>query len=161
MIAFDPSRCECRIWINAPLSAVFEGWTRADCLSRWFQHTARNFRGESTVEGRAATGDRYEWTMSHGHVSRGTYLEVLPESLVRLTFGPETGMTFTVHLDERDGGTLVRLTHENIPRDDFEAHADIKSAWTFFLTNLKAWHEHGVDLREHDPARIRAGVSNI
>jgi uncharacterized protein YndB with AHSA1/START domain len=161
MPAYDLTRLECRIWISVSPHEVFDSWARAEHLAKWFQRSAKNFSDGRTIEGLASSGDSYEWKMSHGHVSRGNYLEVQPDKLVRLTFGHGTGMTFTVRFEPLEGGTLVRLTHENIPDGDVETHVDIKTGWTFFLTNLKAWHEHKVDLREHAPQRIRMGIVNI
>ena len=65
----------------------------------------------------------------------------------------------------RAGAAIVHL-HAYDPEtgrqnDDVETYADVKCGWTFFLTNLKAFHEHGVDLREHAAERIRGGALNI
>ena len=38
----------------------------------------------------------------------------------------------------------------------FKAWVKPAEIWRFFMTNLKAWLEHGVDLREVDPERAYA-----
>lgn len=154
-MAYDLSRVVLNIWIAAPPDEVFASWVDERLLPRWFHHEAQHTPGPV-----AATGSAYEWRMVHGHVSHGRYLEVEPGTRVRLTFGHDDGMTFTVRCEPDAASTLVHLVHEGIP-DDAETHADIRAGWTFFLVNLKAWNEHGVDLREHDADRIRSGVLNI
>ncbi len=48
------------------------------------------------------------------------------------------------------GGTDLLLTHEGVdPAEWNEVHA----GWLNVLFPLKAWLAHGVDLRNHDPAR--------
>ncbi len=33
-------------------------------------------------------------------------------------------------------------------------NVNCQTCWTYFLTNLKAYLEHGIDLREKDPQRL-------
>jgi uncharacterized protein YndB with AHSA1/START domain len=159
-----PGEFELTIWIDAQPRDVFASWVRSDRLAQWFQHKARAFAPDEPHldKPEAATGDHYEWRLNHGHRSTGRFLDVRPDAmLVRFTFAGDSGMSTELRAEARDGGTLVTLTHCDLPPGDVEAYADIKCGWTFYLTSLKAWHEHRVDLREHDPARIRAGVLNI
>jgi uncharacterized protein YndB with AHSA1/START domain len=159
-----PQEFALKIWINAQPRDLFTSWVRPDQLAQWFQHQARAFSRDAPTldKPEAATGDHYEWRLNHGHRSTGRFLEVNPDAmLVRFTFGGDSGMTTEFRAEPRDGATLVTLVHRGLPSDDVETHADIKCGWTFYLTNLKAWHEHRVDLREHEPQRIRAGVLNI
>lgn len=48
------------------------------------------------------------------------------------------------------GGTDLVLTQENVAPEDWE---DVYAGWLNVLFPLKAWVVHGVDLRNHDPAR--------
>jgi uncharacterized protein YndB with AHSA1/START domain len=98
----------------------------------------------------------------HGHRSAGRFLEVDPKHrIVHFTFGGDIGMSTRVEVDPAEGGSLLRLTHVGLPPGDVECYAEVKSGWTFYLTNLKAFLEHQVDLREHSPQRIRDGALNI
>lgn len=56
----------------------------------------------------------------------------------------------TFHL-ESDGatGTDVRLTHD-YPGEDW---TEVYAGWLNVLLPLKAWAQHGIDLRNHDPRR--------
>lgn len=53
--------------------------------------------------------------------------------------------------DDGAGGTDLRLTHTGIPADD--EWNEVHAGWLNVLFPLKAWVAHGVDLRNHDPAR--------
>ncbi len=159
-----PKEFELRIWIAAEPDAVFKCWARADRLSKWFQHTARHFSADNPSENRteARGGDRYEWGLVHGHRSTGKFLEVDSEKrVVHFTFSGDSGMSTRVQAESADGGSMVRLTHLGLPDADVECYADVKCGWTFYLTSLKAFLEHQVDLRELSPQRIRGGVLNI
>ena len=159
-----PKEFELRIWINAQPDEVFQCWARAERLSKWFQHTARHFSADNLSENRteARSGDRYEWSLAHGHRSTGRFLEVHPaKRLVHFTFGGDSGMSTRVQIEPADGGSLVRLTQLALPAEDVECYADVKCGWTFYLSNLMAFLEHQVDLREHSPQRIRDGVLNV
>jgi uncharacterized protein YndB with AHSA1/START domain len=51
---------------------------------------------------------------------------------------------------DASGGTDLLLTHHGVPSAEWhETHA----GWLNVLFPLKAWLTHGVDLRNHDPAR--------
>jgi uncharacterized protein YndB with AHSA1/START domain len=159
-----PQPLELKIWINADPHDIFASWVRADQLAKWFQHTARVIHPDHPSQDKpeASSGDAYEWTLVHGHRSTGKYLDVRPdEMLVHLSFGPDGAMSTEFRAAPSDGGTMVHLTHRGLPPGDVETYADVKAGWTFYLTNLKAFHEHGVDLREHSAERIRAGALNI
>ena len=48
------------------------------------------------------------------------------------------------------GGTDLLLTHEGVSPEDWN---EVHAGWLNVLFPLKAWLGHGVDLRNHDPAR--------
>ena len=50
-----------------------------------------------------------------------------------------------------EGGTDVTLTHEGV---EAESWTEVHAGWLNVLFPLKAWLVHGVDLRNHDPARL-------
>ena len=63
----------------------------------------------------------------------------------------------TVELAQADDSTtMLRLVQENIPntpKTNVSLHMGCNMGWSFFMTNLKALLEYGVDLREKDPDR--------
>ncbi len=48
------------------------------------------------------------------------------------------------------GGTDLRLTHDGVDEEDW---SEVHAGWLNVLFPLKAYLVHGVDLRNHDPAR--------
>ena len=48
------------------------------------------------------------------------------------------------------GGTDLLLTHSGIAPEEWQ---EVHAGWLNVLFPLKAWLAHGVDLRNHDPAR--------
>lgn len=55
--------------------------------------------------------------------------------------------------DDGMGGTDLLLTHTGVPLDEWH---EVHAGWLNVLFPLKAWLAHGVDLRNHDPARTWA-----
>jgi uncharacterized protein (TIGR03086 family) len=117
-----------------PVSAdeAFALVTEPDRLRRWQTVTAR-------VDLRA--GGAYRWTVVPGHVAAGTYREVEPGRRVVFGWGWESSpdlapdsSTVTITLEPADGGTLVRLLHDNLSEEQAASHAD---GWEHFLERLK------------------------
>jgi len=57
----------------------------------------------------------------------------------------------SVSLEDRNGVVIVSLKQFNIPEDDqskLKIHFGCSNGWTFWLTNLKAYVEHGILLNE-------------
>ena len=48
------------------------------------------------------------------------------------------------------GGTDLLLTHTGVPAHEWN---EVHAGWLNVLFPLKAWLAHGIDLRNHDPAR--------
>ncbi len=49
------------------------------------------------------------------------------------------------------GGTDILLTHSGVRDEDWQ---EMHAGWLNVLFPLKAWLTHGIDLRNHDPARL-------
>lgn len=52
--------------------------------------------------------------------------------------------------DDGEGGTDLLLTHDGV---DEEEWSEVHAGWLNVLFPMKAWLEHGVDLRNHDSRR--------
>lgn len=61
----------------------------------------------------------------------------------------DTDVTFELEPDGT-GGTDLLLRAEDVPE---EARVEFIAGWVSLLLTMKAWVDHGVDLRNHDPAR--------
>ena len=164
---YDWTRFKKKIFIKATPEQVFESWALADKITRWFIARAENVAPDGTPRRGTAPvqpGDRYVWQWHQDLRAQGEMLEVVDNQRLKFTFGDKTPgadekILVTVELSDIEGETLLELTQENMA-DTLEAHAGwhlgCNLGWTFFITNLKALLEHGVDLRETDPDRAYA-----
>ena len=98
---------------NAPVRIVFEAWTKAELLKRWW--APKSF-GVSflSCEADVRTGGTYRFVFSHASSEQpisffGRYVEVTPPSRLVWTNeeSGEGGAITTVTFEERDGETLV------------------------------------------------------
>lgn len=112
--------------------------TEPDRLRRWMTVAAR-------VDLRA--GGEYRWTVTPGHIAAGTIVDVDPGKRVSFTWGwegdgdpPPGASTVTVTLTPVDGGTEVRLVHDDLTEEQAARHAE---GWNHFLDRLVAAGERG------------------
>jgi uncharacterized protein YndB with AHSA1/START domain len=130
------------VLIDAPIEAVFEAWSTAKGLGRWFVTAV--YAPEPVVE-----GTRYRWTWANDVAEEGEITQIEEPSLLAFTFSDDVGVV--VRFGIVDGRTMVELVQHH-------GHADLEArqecyvgclqGWTFYLANLKSVLEHGVDLRE-------------
>ena len=105
--------------INGPARVVFEAFTRAELLERWWVPKSMGMTLLS-CEVDARVGGRYRLVFDHGGPEPaaffGTYVEVEPYSRLAWTNeeGGEDGPVTTVTFEEERGKTLVVL-HESYP----------------------------------------------
>ena len=76
------------------------------------------------------------------HIAAGSVVEVEPGKRLVFTWGwegndglPPGASTVTITLAEADGGTFVRLVHDDLPEDQLAGHAD---GWDHYLARLVA-----------------------
>ncbi len=160
-MSYDWTRFKKQVFIKAGREAVFDAWAKPALIVRWFIAEAHVSTAEQrTRDGHQAieAGDRYFWRWHQELETVGKICRVVPSREIVFTFGrvdpdsPEVMVTVEVDgLD--DGRTRLTLTQKNMP--DTPAghlyHLSCNLGWSFFMTNLKGWLEHGVDLRESDP----------
>ena len=125
-----------RIHIPAPPEAVFAALDSDSGRA--------SFWAESAVEVDA----HIEFRFINGVVWRSRVLERQPPRLLTIDYfgGPAR---FELTADGK-GGTDLVLTHDGVPAPEWN---DVHAGWLNVLFPLKAWVAHGVDLRNHDPAR--------
>lgn len=91
------------------------------------------------------------WGCGDDTDEKGTVLEQNGKDQFKFSFGKAGDVT--VSIIKLEGETIVELTQENIPTDDkgFQYyHLGCKGGWTFYLANLKAVLEGGIDLRNRN-----------
>lgn len=105
--------------INGPARIVFEAFTRAELLRRWWVPESMGMTLLS-CEVDARVGGKYRLVIDHGGPEPaaffGTYVDVKPYSRLAWTNeeGGEGGPVTTVTFEEQGGTTLVVL-HERYP----------------------------------------------
>jgi uncharacterized protein YndB with AHSA1/START domain len=112
-------------FINAPPDRVYAAWTDPAQLKRWF--------GPESVETHdfvadVRVGGKYRWDLSNAEgekmTARGEYRELQPGRKIVFTWQWDDDETWenhisivTVELSGRDGGTELRLIHEQLPNE--------------------------------------------
>jgi uncharacterized protein YndB with AHSA1/START domain len=111
--------------IKAPRDRVYAAWTDPEQLRQWFgpeNVQTRNLIAEARVGGEF----RWDLTNSEGEkmTCRGEYRELKPGRKIVFTWQWEDDEVWenhtsvvTVELDDTEGGTELRLTHEKLPNE--------------------------------------------
>jgi uncharacterized protein (TIGR03086 family) len=106
--------------------------TEPDRLRRWKTVSAR-------VDLRA--GGQYRWTVVPGHVATGTFIEVDPGRRIVFGWGWEgatdlgpDASTVTITVEPAEGGTLVRLVHDDLTDEQVVSHL---RGWNHFFERLQ------------------------
>jgi uncharacterized protein YndB with AHSA1/START domain len=90
-----------------------------------------------------------EWGWAGGLAARTQVLAMDRPHLFRLGYFGGSVVTFELVADGT-GGTDLTLTDVGVAAADWE---DTRPGWVSVLLALKAYVDHGVDLRNHDAAR--------
>ena len=112
--------------IDGPARIVFEAFTRAELLQRWWVPRSMGMTLLS-CEVDARVGGKYRLVFDHGGGEPaaffGTYLEVKPYERLAWTNeeGGEDGPVTTVTFQERDGRTLVVLRESYPSKEALDA----------------------------------------
>ena len=117
--------------IKATPSTVYRYLTESDKWLKWQSVGA---------ELDARPGGVFALTMENGMLTRGQYTELVPDKRVVFTWGwvdhpglPPGSSMVTVDLEAVEDGTLLVLTHSNLPPDEVEAH---RKGWNTFIPAL-------------------------
>lgn len=152
-----------RININASVAAVYEMWSTAQAIEKWFLRQCEIKSSEGVIKAPGDVilkGDTYLWRW-HGYpddtMEQGEILDANGMDLFQFTFGQEGAdtMVCTVKIYTEAEETICELIQGNIPDNDKGKtfyHIGCFGGWTFYLANLKSILEGGVDLRNKNEA---------
>ena len=139
----DKLSLEIKRVIRAPRDCVYAAWTDPVQLKEWFgpeNVQTRNFVAEARVGGKF----RWDLTSSEGEkmTVQGEYRELQPDRRIVFTWQFEDDEDWkqrdsvvTVELSDCDGGTEVRLTHEQLPsKESRDSHTE---GWRSVLDKLE------------------------
>ncbi len=117
--------------IKAQPSTVYRFLTEAAGWAKW--------HGES-AELEATPGGLFSLVMANGMNARGQFTELVPNERVEFTWGwvdrpgiPPGSTLVSIVLAAEPDGTLLTLTHRNLPTDEVEPH---RAGWEAFLPQL-------------------------
>lgn len=165
--SYDWTQFEREVFIQSDLSTVFQAWAKPGEITQWFIATATVTSANNHPRPKdefVQAGDQYQWHWHQDLQAKGIILEVVENERLQFTFGDgEPGsnekIIVTVNFNDLGDTTSVILKQENLPDNEqghVHWHMGCNMGWSFFMTNLKALLEHGVDLRETDQERAYA-----
>ncbi len=141
----DKLSLEVERYFKAPLARVYAAWTDAGQLKKWF--------GPSNVQTHELVADvrvggEFRWVVDNCDgervTVRGVYRVVEPGKKIAFTWEWEEDQVWaghpslvTVEFFERDGGTNVRLIHEQLPSE--ESRTNHTKGWISVLEKLETF----------------------
>ncbi len=152
---FDWTSFTKRIAVKSSLSEIYQAWTVAAHLEKWFLERVVFHVGETQLESTSPVqgGMQYDWYWYlDATPMRGEILSTNGKDFIQFTF--EGTSLVDVKLSTLDEYVIVELRHHNIPQDDHsKQHVRLgcSNGWAFYLHNLKSVYEGGLDLRNKDP----------
>ena len=128
----DERAVRCEIWIDARPETVFEFFVEPEKMVRW--------KGVA-AELDPRPGGTYYVDVTGADVARGEYVVLDPPRRVVFTWGweaaghpvPVGSSTVEVTLTPQHNGTLVQLTHRDLPADTGAPHLE---GWGHYLARL-------------------------
>jgi uncharacterized protein YndB with AHSA1/START domain len=143
MNAQEKTRLEIKRVINAPRDRVYAAWTDPAQLKQWFGPENVQTRG---LVADACVGGEFRWDLVNPEgeemTMRGEFRELQPGKKVVFTWQWQDDEVWenhislvTVELSDRDGGTELRLIHEQLPNEQSrEGH---NGGWNSALDKLE------------------------
>lgn len=150
-LSFD--RFTKKIYIKASIEKLYWCWATEDGLTSWFLREAKFTREKFTVDYGEYTkpGDAYVWKWHNWDgQEEGKVTQANGKDFLQFTFAD--GLV-DIHLEQVNEVVVVTLKQHQIPTDDdskLKIHVGCSNGWTFWLTNLKAYLEHGILLNEKE-----------
>ncbi|HEX2029122.1 MAG TPA: SRPBCC domain-containing protein [Nitriliruptorales bacterium] len=127
----DPPVVRVERHVHAPPSAVFAYLTASDGWARWQGD-------EASIH--PTPGGIFRILMGTGETARGQFVEVVPDHKVVFTLGwldrpgiPPGSTVVEIELLPEADGTLIRLTHRQLPPDESAMH---RAGWQHYLERL-------------------------
>ena len=160
---FDWTKISRKIAVKAELSDLYNAWTKAEDICKWFLRDARFYdsEGNKIDDGKNfQKGYSYEWEWYiYPITEKGRLIEANGRDHIQFSFAGDC--TVDIKLIREDGYVAVELTQSNIPTDEKskkEIRLGCDTGWSFYLVNLKSIYEGGIDLRNKD-TKVKAMVN--
>jgi uncharacterized protein YndB with AHSA1/START domain len=144
------------LYLDSTPAEVLRFWQTVEGYEQFFIAEMATDYGDEPNRSALVPGSRYSWHGIHDFHGEGQFLEVTNDSVV-FTFGQHYQVSVSVI--KQDRGTCLHLRQSSIGVEDSEqVHGTLncRSCWIHFLVNLKSIVEHGIDLRDQNPATTDA-----
>ncbi len=141
-----------KIHIKASTEVLYQCWATQEGICSWFLKDAVFERKGKRIAADALIreGDVYTWKWHNWDGEEtGKITKTNGTNLIQFSFAGEGVVTVT--FEQKDHAVLLSLTQSKIPLDEkskLEIFYGCSNGWTFWLTNLKAYVEHGILLNE-------------
>lgn len=150
---FDWTSFSLKILVKADMSKVYNAWTKAAEIERWFvskSHFFDSSRQPVPRDGSVEKGFAYEWSWYlYDVVENGRIKDANGKDHIQFTFAGDC--IVDIKLSEKENNyVLVELSQKEIPTDEDskkEIRLGCQAGWEFYLVNLKSVCEGGLDLR--------------
>lgn len=160
MKKLDWNSFEKKIYIKSPVEKLYSLWSSEKGLTEWFLKSAKFRRDDRILNATEEIngGDTYTWQWHNWDgKEEGKVLDTNGKDFILMEFG---NSKLEVKFLSKGDITIVALKQYDIPQDEeskLNIYCGCNHGWTFWLTNLKAYLEHGIllneteqDLREHE-----------
>ena len=140
-----------KIYIKASIKKLYWCWATEDGLTSWFLKEANYSREKFSMDygEYIKPGDKFIWKWHNWNgQEEGEVVQANGTDFIQFTFAE--GLV-DVSFESINDVTILTLKQHEIPTDDeskLKYHVGCSNGWTFWLTNLKAYLEHGILLNE-------------
>ncbi|MDF2714043.1 MAG: hypothetical protein K0R28_968 [Paenibacillus sp.] len=122
-----------QIFIECRPETLFPFFTDPDKLVRWMgRHVLLNL----------SIGGKYRIDINGSDVAIGEYKEIVPNEKVVMTWGweksklvPPGSSTIEFSMTPQHNGTLLTLTHYDLPASEIESH---QQGWAHYMTRIQS-----------------------
>lgn len=124
------------IFINCRPKTLFSFFTDPEKMVRWM---GRHILLEPRI------GGAYRIDVNGHDIAKGEYLEIVPYEKIVMSWGwenlkvlPPGSSTLEFQLIPKDNGTLLVLTHYDLPEEKIQSHLE---GWTHYMARLHLFAE--------------------
>jgi uncharacterized protein YndB with AHSA1/START domain len=133
-------------FFNSAPESVFGALTNSKKLTKWFLSKARFS---------PRRGGEYSFTWLGGYRQTGKVRRFVRDRFLTLSWpnkldnGKEVMTEVAFTISPKGKGTLLRLVHTGFKEGEgwTELYGGVQAGWAYYLMNLKAVLDHGIDLR--------------
>lgn len=143
---------EKKIYIKSTVEKLYTLWATEKGITSWFLSNAK-FTDKNGIlrndQQFIQLGDKYVWNWHNWDgKGEGTIINANGKDFLEFSF---EASKVSISLEQKNEVVIVILKQFEIPEDDeskLRIHFGCSNGWTFWLTNLKAFVEHGILLNE-------------